>query len=184
MRERRWISSRAVTAFVGPALALGCSAPSDDARDAATPATAPGQDDAGPDPGRPLAVGEPVEWQDARTRIVAVRRPFSDAQHAPDAGQEWLGVQVETCAGESPVEAAWYVFAAHGPSSERYPATAWVDPSWPRSQYPQGTVDPGECVGGWVLIPVVVAAPVATVRFSDPDGIPLGEWRLSEEVGG
>ncbi|RHW22794.1 hypothetical protein D0Z08_31115 [Nocardioides immobilis] len=93
-------------------------------------------------------------------------------------------MRAKTCAGDVSVEAGWYLFAAHGPSSERYPAPAWDDERWPRPQYPQGTVDPGECVDGWLLIPVVVAAPVTTVRLSDPDGIPLGEWRLPEEVGG
>ncbi|MDQ4055613.1 MAG: hypothetical protein M3237_23370 [Actinomycetota bacterium] len=131
-----------------------------------------------------LTIGEWVEWRGARTSVTDLRRPFGEAPRAPDgSGQEWLGVRAVTCASDVPVETAWYLFAAHGPSSERYPAPDWDDPKWPRPQYPQVTVAPGDCVDGWVLIPVVVAASVASVRLSDPDGIPLGEWRLPEEVG-
>lgn len=186
MGMRHRLSSRAALVVVGATLAAGCSPPfGADGTRSSSESTAPGETVASARPAELLAIGESVEWQGARTRVTAVRRPFGGPPKAPDgSGQEWLGVRAGTCAGDVPVEAAWYMFAAHGPSSERYPARDWDDPGWPRPQYPQETVDPGECVDGWVLIPVVVAAHVATVRLSDPDGIPLGEWRLPEEVGG
>jgi hypothetical protein len=184
MGMRRRLSSQAALVVGGATLVVGCSPPfgADGGR---TESAGPEQTVASAPPAELLTIGEWVEWQGARTSVTAARRPFGGAPNAPaGSGREWLGLRAVTCAGDVPVEAAWYLFAAHGPSSERYPAPAWDEPGWPRPQYPEGTVDPGECVDGWVLIPVVVAAPVATVRLSDPDGIPLGEWRLPEEVGG
>lgn len=181
MGMRRRLSSRVVLTVVGAGVAVGCSG-GDDGSPSELPAA--GEFAATPPPAGSLTLGESLEWQGSRTTVTAVRRPFGQDLRAPRGDREWLGVRAETCAGDVPVEAGWYLFAAYGPSSERFPAPVWEDPSWPRPQYPQGTVDAGECADGWLLIPVVVAAPVGTVRLSDPDGIPLGEWRLPEEVGG
>lgn len=182
MGMRYRFSPRTALIVASATLVAGCSPPfgADDDRSPSTAETL-----ANPRPTNFLNIGESVDWQDAQTRLTAVQRPFGGASKAPDrSGQEWLGVRAVTCAGDVPVEAAWYLFAAHGPSSERYPAPDWDDPEWPWPQYPEVTVNPGECVDGWLLIPVVVSVPVATVRLSDPDGIPIGEWLLPEEIGG
>ncbi|KAA1425827.1 hypothetical protein [Nocardioides antri] len=184
MRHARWCRAVPILACAG--LLLGCSSALDgDGEESSAGSPPPGEAVAPSGPVKSLPIGGSVEWQGARTSVTAVRRPFGGASRAPEgAGQEWLGVRAVTCAGDDPVEAGWYLFAAHGPSSERYPAPVWEEPSWPRPQYPQRMVDPDQCVDGWLVIPIVVAAPVATVRLSDPDGIPLGEWRLPEEVSG
>lgn len=180
MPRRR--STAAVAIVVGMSIIAGCSA---DGEGSTAETAPPGEVVATAPSSGFLALGESVSWEDARIAVTVVRRPFGPAAKAPDdSATEWLGVRAETCTGDVPVEAGWYLFAAYGPSSERYPARGWADRAWPRQQYPQGTVDPGECVSGWLVIPVLVAAPVATVRLSDPDGIPLAEWRLPEEVGG
>lgn len=180
--KRRRRSSLTAAVMVGGGIVAGCSAGGDPPSPESPP---PGEVSATGASSGFLRLGQSVAWEDARFTVTAVRRPFGPAGRGPDRSDtEWLGVRAETCAGDVPVEAGWYLFAAHGPSSERYPAPVWADRSWPVPQYPQRTVDPGACVDGWLVIPVVVAAPVATVRLSDPDGIPLGEWRLPEEVGG
>lgn len=178
----RGLALRAGMILVGVALVSGCSPPfsSDDDDPESAP---PGQTRATGQPAEALAFEESVEWLGARTSVTDARRPFGEGAEASNgAKQEWLGVHVVTCAGDVPVETGWYLFAAHGPSAERYPALRWTDAGWPRPQYPQRTIDPGKCVNGWVLIPVVATAPVATVRLSDPDGIPIGEWVLPEAI--
>lgn len=173
---RTTAATAAVATFV--ALTSGCSS-GDDPETGGTGSADPSRSVGPAAPREPLMIGESVDWQGSRTTVTGIRRAFGGDEHAPDLdGQEWLGLRVRTCAGDDPVEAAWYRFAAYGPTSERYPGASWQDDSWPRPQYPQGEVEAGKCGSGWVLIPVVAGAPVQTVRYDDPDGLPLGEWTV------
>ncbi len=110
------------------------------------------------------------------------RRPAASAAPAPEqVGTEWVAIDVQTCvaAGQSGGElwnSAWTVTDAGngqtGPSSVIYS-------QFPAPQYPtQGYIEPGSCVRGWIVYPIVTGKKLTGVRYSrDPASAPVGSWR-------
>ncbi|MBL7487899.1 hypothetical protein I6A60_19080 [Frankia sp. AgB1.9] len=109
------------------------------------------------------------------------RRPAATGLPAhQQAGTEWVAIDVQTClnanqAGGPLRNIAWTVTdAGNGqtePSEDTYS-------QFPAPHYPiAGYIDPGACIRGWIVYPIVIGQNLTGVRYArDPSLAPLASW--------
>ncbi|WP_131799539.1 hypothetical protein [Parafrankia sp. CH37] len=109
------------------------------------------------------------------------RRQAAPGAPAPQqAGTEWVGIDVQTCldsgqAGSEVGKDAWTVTDAGNGLTE--PANLTYN-QFPAPQYPiQGYLEPGTCVRGWIIYPIVTGRELTAVRYF-PAGAsaPVASW--------
>ena len=110
------------------------------------------------------------------------QRPAAPNAPTPQqAGTEWVAIDVQECLDASQPQggdlsnSAWAVTdTGNGqtdPSSPTYH-------QFPAPEYPvQGYIDPGSCVRGWIVYPIVSGQQLTTVRyFPTSTTAPLASW--------
>lgn len=121
-----------------------------------------------------LSVGETREGTAFRTTLEEIRFPYPPGQYRePESGNQFLGLRLEQCMRDSaePTDeygeplmstypGEWY---AATPSGEQLTGGGeWTD--WPQPKFPTlVTMNPGECIKGWVTLEVHNGTKVAKI---------------------
>jgi hypothetical protein len=139
-----------------------------------------------PDTGKyALRLGQTREGQYILNTLVAVKRPMvaSNPYMKPDdPSQEFMGANVRTCVKKSTKvrdTIAWSDWAASAGNGNIYTGSDSSWDGWPSPQYPPYKVlSPGECVAGWLLIPVPKGQRMVKVSLAPIGDATAAEWIL------
>ncbi len=122
----------------------------------------------------PMTVGQ-VRQDDAYvTSLEEIRHPYPTVRsREPErAGQQFLGLRVRQCLlKDTPTSPDWDYYstsngewAAVGPKGRQVVGTGSYWPDWPIPKFPENvTMNPGDCLKGWLVLEVPRSMPVARV---------------------
>lgn len=123
-------------------------------------------------------LGESVRSAIGNTTTVHSYEPFEVEgcpQCRPDAGMQFVSVDVEFCAGEEPTTSAPEIFHLEMADKTRYDFGSAGYPRKPEFPF-QGTVPPNECVRGWISFQAPQNESPKYVLF---DSSSLIRWRIT-----
>ena len=191
---------RRVLACLGVAVATGglagCGSGSDTAADAAattaattaissspasTSSSAPSTSSAPTSTSRP-GPGSAVQTPSGSVTYFGQQRPAAPDAPAPQqAGTEWAAIDVQVCLDAGQPQGgdlsndAWTVTDTGNGQTD--PSSLTYN-QFPAPEYPvQGYIDPGTCVRGWIVYPIVVGRDLTTVRYFPTSApAPLASW--------
>lgn len=130
---------------------------------------------------RALRVGQTRKGEDVTTRLIEVKYPYPGQQYRqPEPGIEWFGFRVESClrdAAANPAQLSggieWFAIDRQE-GQYRGGKGYWVD--FPTPQFPEfATIQPGECVSGWMLIDLPEGTKVTKLVWR-PGDVTTAEW--------
>lgn len=111
--------------------------------------------------------------------MVSAAEPFLKPD---EPNQEFMGANVRTCVKKSShykdtvVWSDWVAFARNG---NIFPGWNSNWDQWPTPQYPSYKVlSPGECVAGWLLIPVPKGTRIRMISLAPEGGPTAADWIL------
>lgn len=134
---------------------------------------------------RALKIGETRVGQAVRTTLKSVKYPYPpDYAREPDAGNDFVGLELEQCFGKdaevdpeypntTTYNGDWVVL---DPEGYEYggDGSSWSD--WPAPKFPESvTLNPGRCYKGWVSLQAPRGTKIASVVWR-PGGTETAEW--------
>lgn len=150
----------------------------------ATPSEEEEQADYEPNVGdRALRVGETREGEAGRMTLLEIKLPYPPAEfRRPQPGNQFLGLRLKQCLREdadldgtdfvSSSAGEWYAATPNG--NQLTSTSGWID--WPAPRFPDYvTVNPGECLKGWVSLEVPTGTKVEKMIWR-PAGQTVAEW--------
>lgn len=168
-------------------LASGCGSDSTSPNgNASSPKPSPSAiDPAAPNVGeRALKIGETREGISFETTLLKVRYPYPPGEYRePETGKAFVGMRVRVCMKEeaestgedySTYNGEWFAASSNGDQATS--SSSWDD--WPAPKFPENvTMNPGECLRGWLSIEIPKKMKVAKIVYR-PGGETVAEWIL------
>lgn len=132
---------------------------------------------------RALRIGQTREGEAGLMTLQEIKLPYPPAEYrTPQPGNQFLGLRLKQCVredadldGEDFVSSSageWYAATPSG--NQITSSSGWVD--WPAPRFPDYvTVNPGECLKGWVSLEVPTGTKVEKMIWR-PAGQTVAEW--------